>query len=89
LAQGKPAPDQSINDAFRRVADRIGERRADPSLPIEAAGPGLTREEMARTYPQLAAHFDDIDTDHDGRISPQELVDALQGVSGQRQLGLQ
>jgi len=89
LAQSKGAADQLVNDALRRVADRAPERRSDQRLPIESAGPGLTREEMARTYPQLAAHFDDIDADHDGRISPQELVDALQGVGGQRQLGLQ
>jgi hypothetical protein len=88
-AQGKAATDQLAGNALNRVSDRAADRRSDPRLPIDASGPGLTREEMAKTYPQLAAHFDDIDTDHDGRISPQELVDALQGVSVQRQLGLQ
>jgi len=88
-AQGKAATDQLASNALNRVSDRAADRRSDPRLPIDASGPGLTREEMAKTYPQLAAHFDDIDTDHDGRISPQELVDALQGVSVQRQLGLQ
>jgi hypothetical protein len=87
-AQGKAATDQLASNALNRVSDRAADRRSDPRLPIDASGPGLTREEMAKTYPQLAAHFDDIDTDHDGRISPQELVDALQGVSVQRQLGL-
>ena len=88
-APGKAATDQFAGNALNRVSDRAADRRSDPRLPIDASGPGLTREEMAKTYPQLAAHFDEIDTDHDGRISPQELVDALQGVGGQRQLGLQ
>jgi Ca2+-binding EF-hand superfamily protein len=49
----------------------------------------MTREELARTYPQMAARFDQLDDDRDGRVSPQELVDALQGLSGERQRALE
>ena len=44
----------------------------------------MTREELAKAYPQMAARFDQIDADRDGRVSPQELVDAIQGLSGDR-----
>jgi hypothetical protein len=44
---------------------------------------------MAKNHARLANYFDEIGTDHDGRVSPQQLMDALQGVGVQRQLGLQ
>jgi serine/threonine protein kinase len=45
---------------------------------------GMTREELAQSYPQMAARFDQLDDDHDGRVSPQELVDALQSLQAER-----
>jgi serine/threonine protein kinase len=50
---------------------------------------GMTREELARSYPQMAAHFDQLDDDHDGRVSPQELVDALQSLPVERPRALE
>jgi serine/threonine protein kinase len=50
---------------------------------------GLTREELAKAYPQMAVRFDQLDADHDGRVSPQELVDALQVLPGERQRALE
>jgi Ca2+-binding EF-hand superfamily protein len=44
----------------------------------------MTREELAQSYPQMAARFDQLDDDHDGRVSPQELVDALQSLQAER-----
>jgi Ca2+-binding EF-hand superfamily protein len=44
---------------------------------------------MAKSYLRLANHFDELDNDHDGRVSPQQLVDALQGVGVRRQQALQ
>lgn len=32
----------------------------------------LTREE-AKAMPRVATHFDDIDTDHDGKVSMEEI----------------
>jgi serine/threonine protein kinase len=45
---------------------------------------GMTREELAKSYPEMTARFEHLDDDHDGRISPQELVDALQALQGER-----
>ena len=45
---------------------------------------GLTREEMARNFPRLAARFDEIDTNHNGRIEASELSAALQHLASQR-----
>jgi hypothetical protein len=44
---------------------------------------GLTREEMARNFPRLAARFDEIDTNHNGRIEASELSAALQQLASQ------
>jgi serine/threonine protein kinase len=50
---------------------------------------GMTREELARSYPQMAARFDQLDGDRDGHVSAQELVDALQGLQGERARALE
>jgi Ca2+-binding EF-hand superfamily protein len=59
----------------RRAEARF--RAADPD------GIGLTHEEMARNFPHLATRFDQIDTDHNGRIEASELSRALQHMSPQ------
>jgi hypothetical protein len=79
------APPTPAVVANRAPAANAEQQALESALRGGEAGPtGMTREELAKTYPQMAAHFDQIDTDHDGRISPQELVDAIQGLPGDR-----
>ena len=56
-----------------------------PASPLDAHTPavdeealGLTREQLANMFPRMAQHFDEIDTDHDGRVSNEELTAAWQ-----------
>lgn len=44
---------------------------------MQAADPndlGLTREQFAQAFPRLSEHFDELDTDLDGRVAAQELT---------------
>jgi serine/threonine protein kinase len=71
--------------ANRTPSGNVEQQALENALRGGGAGSiGMTREELAKTYPQMAARFDQIDTDHDGRVSPQELVDAIQGLGGDR-----
>ena len=58
----------------QRVEQRIEFRMqsADPN------GLGLTHEQFAQAFPHLSEHFDQIDGDHDGRVTSQELMAAWQ-----------
>jgi len=50
-------------------------------LKMQSADPnglGLTHEQFAQAFPRLSEHFDQIDSDHDGRVSSQELMAAWQ-----------
>jgi len=69
-ASDPAAPQAAIPHAPHRVEQRIESKMhaADPD------GLGLTREQFAQTFPRLSEHFDQIDTDRDGRITPQELM---------------
>lgn len=42
----------------------------------------LTREE-AKAMPRVAAHFDDIDANHDGKVTPSEIVAFMAAQRGQ------
>jgi hypothetical protein len=88
-----PAPAAAAPPAPAVVANRTLPGKAEPGLESTLSGGagsiGWTREELAKTYPQMAARFDQIDTDHDGRISPQELADAMQGLGGDRKGALE
>jgi hypothetical protein len=64
----------------------------EPALRVgsgEAAMVGMTKEELAKSYPQMAERFAEIDLDHDGRVEPQELVEAMQKMPALRQQLLQ
>ncbi|HTS54635.1 MAG TPA: protein kinase [Burkholderiales bacterium] len=74
-SSGADAGSHTILPAERRVEARF--RAADPE------NTGLTREEMARNFPRLATHFDEIDTNHNGRIEASELSRALQHMTSQ------
>jgi Ca2+-binding EF-hand superfamily protein len=41
-------------------------------------GLGLTREQFTRAFPGLSEHFQQLDADHNGRITAQELMPAWQ-----------
>lgn len=49
-----------------------------PGAVISDTGLSLSREQFIQAYPHLADRFSSIDTNHDGRISPNELVDGIQ-----------
>jgi hypothetical protein len=56
----------------QRVEQRI-------ELKMQSADPnglGLTHEQFAEAFPHLYEHFDQIDSDHDGRVTAQELMAA-------------
>jgi serine/threonine protein kinase len=58
----------------QRVEQRI-------ELKMQSADPnglGLTHEQFGQAFPRLSEHFDQIDSDHDGRVSSQELMAAWQ-----------
>lgn len=40
---------------------------------VDSNGDGVISREEAAAAPQLAGHFDDADTDHDGRLTPAEV----------------
>ena len=82
-----PVAETSIPEAAAQTSDPVAPQAAIPRAPhrveqrieskMHAADPdglGLTREQFAQTFPRLSEHFDQIDTDHDGRITPQELM---------------
>lgn len=75
------------------VASSRAAGKSEPGLESILGGASgsisMTREELAKAYPQMAARFEQIDIDHDGRISPQELVDAMQAIGADRKGALQ
>lgn len=44
----------------------------------------LSKEEMSKGMPRLAAHFDEIDVNHDAKVSTEELKTYVQAHKGQR-----
>jgi serine/threonine protein kinase len=80
----RPSTEAPGVDAPAHAVPPVVERREEARF--RAADPdniGLTREEMARNFPHLATRFDQIDTDHNGRIDASELSRALQHISPQ------
>jgi serine/threonine protein kinase len=70
--------------ADAQVAAPAWERKVEARFhAADADNTGLTREEMARNFPRLAARFDEIDTNHNGRIEASELSAALQQLASQ------
>jgi hypothetical protein len=43
-------------------------------LAADPDGLGLTREQFMLIFPRMSEHFQQIDTDHNGRISLQEVM---------------
>jgi hypothetical protein len=81
---GRPFTAAPGVDAAAHTAPPVAERRVEARFrAADPNGIGLTREEMARNFPRLATRFDEIDTNHDGRIDASELSRALQHLSAQ------
>jgi serine/threonine protein kinase len=51
----------------------LAQHGAGATLADPGPGAGLTREELARSLPHLAPHFDELDVDGDGRVSLAEI----------------
>ena len=72
----EPAASQTANPhSPSRMEQPLGTHAADEDAL------GLTREQLAKTFPRMAEHFDEIDTNHDGRVSTEELTAAWQRFS--------
>src|SRR5262245_31037865 len=68
-----PAAQAAGEAADAQVAAPVWERKVEARFhAADADNTGLTREEMTRNFPRLAARFDEIDTNHNGRIEASE-----------------
>jgi len=80
-----PAARSAGEAAEAQVPTPAWERKVEARFhAADADNTGLTREEMARNFPRLAARFDEIDANHNGRIEASELSAALQQLAAQR-----
>jgi serine/threonine protein kinase len=71
------APSQSAEPATQNASHmthRVEQRIESKMHAADPEGLGLTREQFAQSFPRLSEHFDQIDTNHDGRITPEELM---------------
>ena len=57
------------NDRFARGADELKQR----FVKADTDGDGALSREEAKAMPRVSSHFDDIDADHDGRVTLQEI----------------
>jgi hypothetical protein len=58
------------------VPQRMGQRIELKMQSADPNGLGLTHDQFAQAFPHLSEHFDQIDSDHDGRVTSQELMAA-------------
>jgi serine/threonine protein kinase len=56
------------------VPNGAGQRIESRMLAADPDGLGLTREQFMLIFPRMSEHFQQIDTDHNGRISLQEVM---------------
>lgn len=57
------------NDRLARGADELKQR----FVKADTDGDGALNREEAKAMPRVSSHFDDIDADHDGRVTLQEI----------------
>jgi Ca2+-binding EF-hand superfamily protein len=71
---------QDSQDSKSRLVNEIKQRfdKAD------ANGDGALDREEAKAMPRVAQHFDDIDTDHDGKVTLQEIGRYLATMRGNK-----
>jgi hypothetical protein len=58
------------------VPNRVEQRIESKMHAADPDGLGLTREQFTQSFPRLSEHFQQIDADHNGRITSQELLAA-------------
>ena len=55
----------------------VSQPPAPPALPTIDPNAKLTKAQLQSTMPPLAAHFDEIDTNHQGYVTPQQIQQFL------------
>jgi hypothetical protein len=60
----------------RALAPAIEQRLEARMHTFDPDNNGLSREQLARAFPRAAERFDDVDANHDGRVTAQELIAA-------------
>ncbi|WNL46731.1 hypothetical protein RKE25_03580 [Dyella sp. BiH032] len=68
------------NDRFARGADELKQR----FVKADTDGDGALNREEAKAMPRVSSHFDDIDADHDGRVTLQEIGRFAAAMRGSR-----
>lgn len=79
LAQSSSAEPPNGDQAAKR--EKFAERMKE----ADANGDHmLSKDEMSKGMPRMAAHFDEIDADHDGKVSVEELRAYMRAHKGER-----
>ncbi len=68
------------NDRLARGADELKQR----FVKADINGDGALSRDEAKGMPRVSAHFDEIDADHDGRVTLQEIAQVLAAMRDSR-----
>lgn len=68
------------NDRLARGADELKQR----FVKADINGDGALSRDEAKGMPRVSAHFDEIDADHDGRVTLQEIAQFLAAMRDSR-----
>lgn len=74
----QPAESTAATTLTAHVPNHVEQRIESKMHAADPDGLGLTREQFTHTFPRLSEHFQQIDTDHNGRITSPELMAAWQ-----------
>ncbi len=84
LGTVQPAMEPAVGESSAHTPALAVEHRVEARFrAADLDGIGLTRDQMAKSFPHLADRFDAMDTDHDGRVEASELMAALQHMTPQ------
>ncbi len=84
VGTARPAGESSgMEGAAHAISPALEHRVEARFRAADLDGIGLTREQMAKDFPQLADRFDAMDTDRNGRVEASELMAALQHMTPQ------
>lgn len=67
----------------QRFAGEMRERLKQRFSQADASKDGALSKEEAKQMPMVAAHFDEIDTNHDGKVSLDEIETSIKGMRAQ------
>jgi len=78
-----PAPTSSpVAAAVPHTLTPVIEQRIAARMhAFDPANTGLTREQLGKAFPRAAERFEDVDTDHDGRVTLDELIAAWSRIA--------